>query len=363
MRKTNLWLAACIVPLTFMACQGNEAIPGNEPIDPPAATTYTLRASIEQQTKADELDEAHTRAQVKYGNQKAGEYFMWNEGDAFRLYNLSRDGRYDFLIDSDYRESSPQSSADFTTTSDLSTVRKGDILIAFSPNLANGNVSSGLFSITSLITGFVQTKTDSPGNADLKHLRESMCMYATTTATADGKISELSFKHLTALFRYTLVNNSDAAIEIDFINTSYSVGDNIFRYSTEFEWSSTNGGVVRPVFVGNFLQLEFKEGAAYATLAAGSTYDAFVAFFPVEDVPFAENSTLTISVGAAVGGVYRTLKRTIDTSLITEANGGVDHFEAGKRYWFDFVVSPVGEVTGTINGWSTGLTGGPGEAN
>lgn len=314
-----IWLAA--MPMLFAACQND-----------------TLEDSLQQQngiyTLSGEMvgGTAMSRAQVELGNKDAGkESFLWNEGDAFVLYQENENilSQHVFTISSEYSETGEgdKKSATFTTDYPAQSMK----YVAFYP--ADRPVNDGddvEFGFQESLDFTQATNTEERASVWKEYMKNNMFMMAEGILNGDG-VNTVAFRHLTSLARITYTNSTDELQKIPGIrlggNQSFGTHQNYdLHHGGQTSGGSTNGYEL------------WTEGL---TVEAGETTDFYMFFFPEKFWGLNYNMRLTI------------LDRNdleLPLAQISAANGGVDYFEAGKRYWF--------KVTEYNNGmvWSKDFT-------
>lgn len=300
-----IWLAA--MPMLFAACQNDtlgEELQQKNGI-------YTLSGKM-----ADGA--AMSRAQVVLGNTDSSrESFMWNEDDAFALYqgDYNSLAQHVFTISSDYTETGTgdKKSAAFTTDNPAQAMK----YTAIYPAHVQVNGADAQFSFQTELDFTAATTQEEQNLIWGDYLQNNMFMMAKGELTGDGD-NVLNFQHLCAMARITYTNQTDATQTFDYIrlgsgqqittNISYNVIDQSQSGSGTTSWYqiSTSG----------------------LTVAAGESTDFYIMFFPSD---FNLDGIFQIALNfSGKGEMYA----EIPVADIATANAGDTGFTAGKRYWF-----------------------------
>lgn len=380
MKRNNLKWAlplAALCMLTTACSKDNET-------DPTDGKTRSLTISCgigETDSKAD------TRASVEPNNPDVtkGEKFIWHKWDRFYGYLCSGDSEdfidldgvsgltdsdtKDFSIDENYDDAKPSNVASFTCKNFpstgsyrmLATYQFGGTY-SFSPT---GNPGELVFNISN------GEKTQI-GKNDTRHLAIDMCMYATAAVT-DKNVPNLTFHHLTSLFRFTVTNNNSSACRISSISVKNSSGNRIFGTHYTFHVTDWNKGTIETTNSNandvNASSIELKlQDATDATKGielsgTGDSFDAYTITGPRPSAPLTgEKLEFVITVTDTDGNNPRTY-----TSLALDANdiinnetnnNGATTWEMGKRYWFNLVLDDnVVLESCTISSWGQGEGG------
>lgn len=319
--KLNKYIGLALMPMLFAACQND-----------------TLGEEIQQQNGIYTLSgkmaggAAMSRAQVMLGNTDGSrESFMWNEGDAFALYQEDNNGitQHVFTISADYSETGEgdKKSATFTTDNPAQAMK----YVAVYP--ANTYVNEGddvEFGFQTYLDFTQTTNAEERAEVWKEYMKNNMFMMAEGSLNGDG-VNTVSFRHLTSLARITYTNSTDKVQKITGIRLG---GDQSFGTHQNYDLhhgGQTSGGST------NGYEL-WTEGL---TVEAGETADFYMFFFP--EVFWNMDNCMHLSI------IDRN-HLELPVAQISVANGGVDRFEAGKRYWF--------KVTEYDNGmvWSKDFT-------
>ena len=303
--KLNKYIGLAAMPLLFAACQ-NDALEENIQQE---KCIYTLSGTMAGGA-------AMSRAQVELGNTDGSkESFLWNEGDAFALFQGEGDNpsQHVYTISSDYSETGngDKKTASFTTDNPATNKR----YVAIYP--ANIKVENGTaeFPLQHEID-FTSATTAEAQNAVWKeYLKNNMYMMAKGELNGDGN-DVVNFEHLCAMIRISYTNKTAETQNISqiIIWDDQNVTTSISYYITG-EYQNGSGST-------NMYRIETKG----LTVAADETTDFYIMFFPSG---FGDgNIEIDLNIDDNIKAV------TIPIADIAAANPGDDSFKAGKRYWF-----------------------------
>ena len=300
MMKNRYLYAICLTVLTlgFSACQNEDLVSDAASV---SSSAVTLSGSI--------ATNAQSRAQVQLGNTDIStEYFLWNAGDSFSLYDLGESGTTTpltldtFTISSDYSDDSPSSSASFTGDCGIS---EGNAVAAFYP--AQSTVNS-----EATVALSIASTTSLDANADeevIGYLADNMFMYATSTFSGSG--TSLVFNHLTSMARIVYTNSSSTEQTISSVSIT---GDGAY-FGTEATFAIVGAGITTTSKVTE-VGLTFSG----LTVAAGESEEFYLLFFSGDN--FNEGGTLTFTFNDQ--SIY------METSKILTSN-----FTTAYRYKFN----------------------------
>ncbi len=315
-----IWLAA--MPMLFSACQNDTLGDGFLQKD----GIYSLSGKMSGGA-------AMSRAQVVLGNTDGSkESFMWNEEDAFALYQGDNNSmtQHVFTISADYSESGTgdKKSATFTTDNPAQAMKYTAVYPA-GTRIENNSVKMEL----QPELDFSWTSTEADRNEIWsEYMRNYMYMMAEGTLVSGG-VNVLSFRHLCALARVTYTNATGETQKIMKLNFG---GDQNFTTSTSY---NVSGGYQDGSSSTNSYTLNLNG----LNVDPGQSVDMYAFFFP-HDFSLEGEMHLNVNTNSGDKGVR------LATTKISEANGGAKGFEAGKRYWFKVTESSEGLV------WSKDFT-------
>lgn len=298
--KLNKYIGLAAMAVAFSACQ-QDMLEGENMQN----GIYTLSGNMAGGA-------AMSRAQVVLGNTDGSkESFMWNDGDAFALYQNME--AHVFTISSNYNEISSENkkAASFTTTNPASAAR---YVAIYPADVVVEDDNSAKFELQNVIN-FTNADTQAKQNGVWRsYLMKNMFMMAKGTLQ-DGVTNVVNFEHLCAMARITYTNTTDEAQSIGSIrlggeqnittSMSYYIPNEYQNGSGSTNWYTVN--------------------TTGLTVAAGATTDFYIMFFPSG---FGTRLDIVLNINSMEKAV------SLDIADVVEANTGDEGFEAGKRYWF-----------------------------
>ncbi len=364
MKRNNLKWAlplAALCLLTTACSKDNET-------DPTDGKTRSLTISCgigETDSKAD------TRAGVMPNNpDESKEKFIWHKGDALRAFLIPEgsvnfdNGATFFSIDKNYDDAKPSNAASFTCDNFptgsyqmLATYRGSGV--TFTPTENSGELS------------FILYTDPQKGKNDTRHLKYNMCMYAIAEVTDGNNVPNLTFHHLSSLFRFTVTNNNSSACRISSISVKNSSGNRIFGTHYTFhvtDWVNEkidikNGtaGDMNASSIEQTLQDAADATKGIELSGTGDSFDAYTITGPSASLT-GEKLEFVIKVTDIDGTKERTYTSlALDASKIINNetnNNGATTWEMGKRYWFNLVLDDnVVLESCTISSWGQGEGG------
>ena len=298
--KLNKYIGLAAMAVAFSACQ-QDMLEGENMQN----GIYTLSGNMAGGA-------AMSRAQVVLGNTDGSkESFMWNDGDAFALYQNME--AHVFTISSDYNEISSENkkAASFTTTNPASAAK---YVAIYPADVVVEDDNSAKFELQNVIN-FTNADTQAKQNGVWRsYLMKNMFMMAKGTLQ-DGVTNVVNFEHLCAMARITYTNTTDEAQSIGSIRLG---GEQNITTSMSYyipnEYQNGSGST-------NWYEVN----TTGLTVAAGATTDFYIMFFPSG---FGTRLDITLNINSSLKTV------SLDIADVVEANTGDEGFEAGKRYWF-----------------------------
>ena len=317
------WLAA--LPMIFTACQEDVLVKEQQ-----QDKIYTLSATMDKGA-------AMSRAQIQFGNEDAdkGEIFLWNEGDAFDMYQYVDDAwvKSTFTIQN-YSEEKASASASFSTSS---SVKAGVGFKAFYPASDMQHVVSHY-----LPSGILFS--ENPENEWADYFKTSMLMEASADSL-DAENPTVSFRHLCSLARITYTNQTGSDQVLTYFGLN---GYHKDAFGTNYHYDLRNDSSSVDTVDKYGLHVE------RLSVAEGESIDLYLLFFPME---FIQDGKLQVFINrlSVNDQVNKLTTSDLSVSVISDANNKATGFEAGKRYWF--------QVTETANGleWTKDVNQGEGE--
>ena len=287
-----------------------------------ACQQHTLESEIQQNgiyTLIGEMSggEAMSRAQIVLDNTDVGkESFMWNDGDAFTLYQ-EIDGTYTEHVYqiSDYSEEGEgdKRQATFVTNNPVSS---GEVIAVY-PSGLEMKLDQGIMTVAIDFQKELDFSQKSVEEVWKDYFRNNMVMKAKATLS-DGGENALYFEHLTSLARITYHNQSGKDQQVTDIELG---GDQFYGFlmTVWFKYDIIGGNF------GNGYKVTYKD----LTVKAGESFDFYILFGPDD---FREGD-LHLYIHTTETDVDRS-PLTLPSTTIAAANNGATKFEAGKRYWF-----------------------------
>lgn len=342
MTRNNMkWAAMPIAALclTLAGCSSDHAV--ETPTD---TRPFTISASL----GADNAN-AGSRATVDYGIADQGkETFKWNVKDTFTAIAKNANGQnvmndqsifHPFTIDKNYTDASSNSASFSCSTFQPSA---GSIsLFAYCP-------ADGAFTATNEGYTYSVSATQIQTGANTDHLKQKMLMYATSSFTYPAAAS-ITFKHLTAMLRFTVTNSNATACKVTAITVTSSASSvfgtegKITPAADDYSQAPTIGTTVKAAS----LTLNISDYA----LGANTTVEGYMFTLP-GDALTDKTLTFTLTVKDADGNEREYIFKTLDANEIIKKNSGTTTWEAGKRYWFDLTLKDQLTVAVTVGAWT-----------
>lgn len=301
-----------------------------------------------------------TRTQVKYGSgvDETGETFMWNLGDEIFLYNLDATELINYVnlgitkIDGN--------KAEFESEPAELDIKPGDrILITYfvssryykKDEQGNTTPEPDPRNIISLYVGTEQNKPQiivkNPDDESLSYMKGNLMMYDVVTVDENGQIPDLHFKHLSALMRVTLRNETGVDLFPTKLEFKYPGTESFFNTTLYF---SVNDDMSLKVYE----DYEFFKGSAVYTDNIGTTINGKDGTNDVgESILNGESYELYISTVPRMGNdkkgdnfeIHLIVSHDTDYPYVITFDNFDTAIEAGKRYWFDLtaIITPEGE--------------------
>lgn len=313
--KKNKYIWMAVLPMFLSACQDEmieNSLLQNESV-------YTLSGKM---TGGNAL----SRAQIQLGNTdaSAGEVFLWNSGDSFKLYQ-SFDGQLkssEFSISNDYSESGEGGNTTAVFTSETGAAPLVDYVAVY-PADAPLEGESVKFNLQTSIN----FSNASQSEVWKDYFSNNMFMVASGKLQPDGA-NAIAFRHMCALARITYINQTNKEYAVKELALG---GDQFFGTGKSYQ--------VKQNFAdGGSCSSHYSIQMDGLSVAAGDTIDLYAFFFPEK---FNEgNLHITLKLDD------QQKKVELPIATIAEANKAAEGFEAGMRYWF--------KLTDTGNGltWS-----------
>lgn len=297
--RNKLWLA--LLPLAFAmgACQNEEIAEAGQSVNVEGKSV--LRATMGS------YNAPQSRAQVELGNtDESQEVFMWNNEDAFMVYNQEDPTVSSLFTISGYDEANPSAEAAFVGEGEIS---EGTKVTAIYPAPDASAVQDGVVTLA-----FSDPYGTSVGDNSEWMIRDYMMkhMFMYATATMEGTDTKLTFHHLCAMARvsYTNASGADQNISEVMVGTGTNCMNNSMTFNLKDNTYEVNDNSAS-------VRLTFND----LTVASGRTVDFYLLFIP---------SGNSLGNSDVVRVRINDMEVTMPASDITSQK-----FEAGKRYWFN----------------------------
>lgn len=293
---------------------------------------------------------------------------MWNERDMIYLFNLSNLSKETKITRYYIKEldDSNRKSAEFTffeleedddpevyATGPLS-VNAGDMILAVYGEVRRYK-EGWIEEYKNVFTYDVGTEAnkpqyigENPNDDSLRYMKDNLKMYDVVKVDDNGQIPDLHFKHLSALIRVTLRNETGVDIyptklefkypgTESFLNTTmyFSVEPNMtLKVYNDDEFYGKNGKVYTDD-IGTTINGKNKTDDAGGSIASGKSYELYLSTVPrIENDKKGDNFEIHVIAKHETDNPYVITLNNFDTVI-----------EAGKRYWFDLtaIITPEGE--------------------
>ena len=315
--------------------------------------------------------EYNTRAQITYGNPDPNkEIFMWDQkgygglsnNDYVALYNVSRLSQYPYEgLQLDVVKVEGRT-AIFESVPTSVEIKAGDILFV---NYGATGIKYGPDSITydsrKIFTIGVGTEANkpqyivtNPTDSSLAYMQHNLRLYDIVKVEEDDSIPNLHFKHLSAIMRVSLRNETGNYIyptKLDFkypetqsffntalycsVDTTLSSGLNVYTDDSFFKGSKPYTDNIGTTING-------KNGVIDAgdSIAPGQTYDLYITTVPrINNEQVGKSLTIDL-----------VKRHDTDHPYTITLDGFNVPIQAGKRYWFNLTAVPTTITeTDTIN--------------
>ena len=349
--KKYIWLAA--LPMIFTACQEDILVK-----DSSNQGITMLTATMGEQNP-------DSRAQIELGGTDAGN-FMWNEGDAFTLFEFFNDDRpgpenREFSINDDYEDTNPSASADFSLCEESQALTPDNYFAAIYPSVDNSDANIQLLNAeigTNIVPCVFMSIQKPPyamnqlgGNNDKEkdanywkaYFKNNMFMKTSKIEKIQSSNTKVNFEHLCGLVRISYTNAHSTNVVIKEIRLNGNWQTQIYLDKGTFniieEYPQTVEG------------LSFNSDEFNCSIAPGETRDFYLLFFPI-----AATNVTNISI-TYVPGSDATEEETVNLSNYKDNKLNISGFEAGKTYWFR--ITEIGNEQGEYNlQWTAELEGG-----
>lgn len=308
--------------------------------------------------------EYNTRAQITYGNTDPDkEVFIWDEKDWVTAFNITRLSECPKGVELETTSISTDGKIAIFESPDFDPdfkIKAGDLIFVNyyeTKRKINDDLSYDDRDIFTIGVGTEENKpqyvVENPDNASLSYMKANLKMYDIVTAVEDDKIPDLHFKHLSAIMRVTLRNETGMYIyptKLEFkypetksffnttlycsVDTTLSCGLKVYTENEFF-----NGTDPYTDNIGTTINGKNNTTDIGDSIAPGKTYDLYISTVPRIDNEATGNS-LTIDL----------IKRHNTNHPYTITLDGFNvPIKAGKRYWFNLTAVSTITETDTIN--------------
>lgn len=329
--------------MLLSACNSEDGL--DNPIQKPQLKKVTIKCSVGK-------DNPKTKASISIGKKtEDGEGFIWEAGDSFYAYSINTTFNMMGPTPSEFNITSGVGSKNGEFTATGYPIGSKQVMASiYGESLKDPNMLS--------LVDYVQAakeysfRFNMPSNSAVQDGRNinnlskgiHMCSF---NKIEDKQMPDIKFKHLTSLFRFTITNSNTTSIKVQqvdiecakrFANLNAEVRYNIDSEKMTFIPSGEYG-----------LFLEMKN----VILAPGETCNSFLPFIPGMDDMSGNELKFKLEVSDQDGSNLRTYEsKTLSTDLIIAKNG-VNHFELGKRYWFNLSLNDAVKVNNiSVSDWS-----------
>ena len=329
-----------MLPLLSVLCACQSEVP-QEDIVP--KRVITVRASLP--------DTDVTRAQITYGNTDIDkEIFMWDEKDWITAFNLTRLSEYPEGVELETVEINGKNAV-FESVLAVNTpfqIKAGDLIFVnyweTRRKYASDSISFDERNIFTIDVGAEANKpqmiVENPQDSSLAYMKYNLRMYDIVKAVEDDKIPDLHFRHLSAIMRISLRNETGKPIYLTKLEFSYPGTESFFNTTLycSVDTTSTNGsGLIvyedDDIFKGSQpytdnigTTINAKEGTedVGGSIPSEDTYELYLSTVPRINND-RKGDSLTISLIA---------DHDTNNPYSITLNGFNTVIEAGKRYWF-----------------------------
>lgn len=309
--------------------------------------------------------ENDTRAQITYGNEDPSkEIFMWDkagyggltQNDYIALYNVSRLSQYPSEgIQLDVTKFDGRN-AIFESVPTNVEIKSGDILFV---NYGETGIKYGPDSIHfddrnifSIVVGTEANKPQyivkNPNDSSLAYMHHNLRMYDIVKVGEDDSIPDLHFKHLSAILRVSLRNETGKYIYPTKLEFKYPGTESFFNTTLYCSVDTTlSSGLYvytdKDIFKGSEpytdhigTTINGKKGTEDIgdSIAPGQTYELYLSTVPrIENDRKGDQLFIDLIKKHDTDHPYRLILDNFKTII-----------EAGKRYWFKLTATPAGDL-------------------
>lgn len=364
MMKLYAILSAVILLTTLSACRTETVLEESQ-----TQPKLTLNASLP--------DDNNTRAHITYGygdpDNREKENFVWADKDYMFVFNISRLSECPWGIQLEtttekiHGKTAIFESIEGYDKSHNFSVKKGDLIFVSLGETLRKLIDKTTFDERNIFTTSLGSQSnkvqiielDPDKDNTLAYMRENLRMYDIVTAEEDGKLPDIHFKHLSAIFRVTLRNETGVdlfptKLDIEYPTTSPTASESdIVDYNPSFlnttlycsvETDANGDYYLQPYDTTEFYGssqpytqtvstcINMKEGTQDAgeKILNGTSYELYLTAVPrLGNDSFGKELTVSLIVSHDTDHPYQITIKGFNKVI-----------EAGKRYWFDLVATP-----------------------
>lgn len=305
-----------------------------------------------------------TRAQIKYGSgrDETGETFMWIYNDDYKdwitIFNITKlvDGPTDGVELAITKLSDDRKRAEFESVESVDStykIEEGDVILAMSGELRRyqQGTAEGWENVFTYDVGTQANRpqyiVENPNDESLSYMKDNLKMYDIVRAGEGGQIPDLHFKHLSALLRVTLRNETGddlyfTKIEFkypgteSFFNTTmyFSVDSDTLKVYDDGEFYGENDKIYTDE-IGTTVSGKNGTTDVGGSIANGESYELYASTVPrIGNNRTGKSFEILLTREHDTNNPYSITFDDFDTVI-----------EAGKRYWFDLtaIITPEGE--------------------
>lgn len=294
--------------------------------------------------------ENSSRAQITYGNpDPLREIFMWDEDDEIFVFNVSKISECKYgikMVPSKINGNIAEFKIASDTDASSFRIDAGDLIFVNYYVTERGNTSDD----REVFTMYVGTESnkpqyivEDPDNSSLEYMQHNLRMYDIMTATEDNKIPDIHFRHLSAILRITLRNETGNEIYPTKLEYKYPGTESFFNTTLYCSIDTTLSSGLRVYTDYEFFKgsepytdnigttINGKDGTedSGSSIAAGKTYDLYISTVPrIENKQKGDTLSIHLIENHNTGNPYIITLDKFNVPIV-----------AGKRYWFNLTAT------------------------
>lgn len=311
--------------------------------------------------------EKSTRAQITYGNSNPlYEIFMWDkagyggltQNDYIALYNVTRlsqcqpEGIQLDVIDTVGRTAIFESVSEVDPSVEF---KAGDLVfVNYGATRIRQINNEGAYDERKIFTIDVGTESNKPqiivtdpDNSSLAYMHHNLRLYDIVTVVEEDSIPDLHFKHLSAIFRITLDNQTGKDLYPTKLDIKYPETESFFNTTLYCSIDTTLSSGLHiytddELFKGSEpytdnigTTINNKDGTEDAgeVIKSGQTYELYLSTVPkIGNTAKGNKLIIDLIVSHDTDHPYRITLDNFDTTI-----------KAGNRYWFKLTATPAGD--------------------